>query len=69
MTQLHYRVDNISCGHCTRTIETELSELADVSAVAADKNSKVVTVTLTGTGRAEAVENLLDEIGFPGVRQ
>lgn len=59
-------VPNITCGHCTATIERELGELAGVSSVAADQETKRVTIEwdadLTDWG---AVLDLLDEIGFP----
>ena len=64
MNQETFSIPNISCGHCTRTIENELSALAAVSAVSADSESKRVVVTTSG--EAAEVEALLEEIGFPG---
>ena len=69
MAQQDYLVDNISCGHCTNTIESELAELPGVESVQADKDSKVVSVTTASDTAFTAVENLLEEIGFPGKRQ
>jgi len=69
MTQQQYLVENISCGHCTNTIETELNEMNEVQSVNADKDSKLVTVTLADNANLDAVDALLEEIGFPGVRQ
>lgn len=66
MNQYSYFIDNISCGHCTQTIETELSTLAEVHSVSADKTSKIVTISTDGTGAT--IEALLVEIGFAGKR-
>ncbi len=55
----------ISCGHCTRTIENELAELAGVTRVAADVASRRVTVTWGPPADWEAIAALLREIGFP----
>lgn len=67
--QIQYLVENISCGHCTNTIENELSALSAVSAVSADKDSKLVTITIADEDAMTTVEDLLDEIGFAGIRQ
>ena len=37
-------VPNISCGHCTHTVEMELNDIAGVSSVKADIDSKQVVV-------------------------
>lgn len=59
-------VPNISCGHCTATIERELSELAGVRSVAADASTKQVAVEWDEAATPwQAVLDLLDEIGFP----
>ena len=59
-------VPNITCGHCTATIERELGELEGVTAVSADRETRHVSIEwddeLTDWG---AVLDLLDEIGFP----
>ena len=39
-----FTVPNISCGHCTHTIETEVSELAGVNSVKAAQDNQQVTV-------------------------
>lgn len=67
--QVKYLVENISCGHCTNTIETELSAMPEVSSVSANKDNKLVTVDLTNDSSVGAVEAMLEEIGFSGVRQ
>ena len=55
----------ISCGHCTSTIEMELTELAGVSSVAANKDSKEVVIEWGEPATWEVIESLLHEIEFP----
>ena len=58
-------VPGINCGHCTRTIETELGELEGVRTVTASIATKEVTVHFgPPTSWAEIVARL-EEIGFP----
>ena len=45
MTTVTYTVPAISCGHCTNTIEMEVSELAGVQSVKAEMDTKKVTIT------------------------
>ncbi len=58
-------VPNISCGHCTHTIEMELSELAGVRSVKADVATKQVTVSWEAPATWEQIEALLKEINYP----
>ena len=58
-------IPNINCGHCTRTIESELKELAGVESVDADAQTKEVTVRWQTPARWETISELLQEIGFP----
>ena len=64
MTQT-YVVPNISCGHCTATIERELKMMAGVESVKAEQESKKVTVEVSDRAVLAAVEAMLDEIGYP----
>ncbi len=66
MPDRSYTVDNISCGHCTSTIERELGALEDVQSVRADVDTKRVTISVKSEASFTEVEALLDEIGFPG---
>jgi copper chaperone CopZ len=59
------QVPNISCGHCTATIERELSELEGVQSVHADQASKNVTIEWDAPARWETIETTLQEIGYP----
>jgi len=63
-----YVVANISCGHCTHTIEQELKLLAGVQSVHAEEQSKRVTVGVDTPDILRVVESTLAEIGYAGVR-
>lgn len=58
-------VPNISCEHCTRTIEMELSDLKGVQTVNAEETSKQVTVTYDDSTSWEQIRALLEEINYP----
>lgn len=65
MTTMTYHVPNISCGHCTATIERELKFVDGVEQVHADQASKDVTVDVRAEEVLRQVEALLAEIGYP----
>ena len=65
MTKKTFIVPNISCGHCTRTIESELGELAGVTGVKAEVASKQVTVEWEEPATWENIRALLEEINYP----
>ena len=65
MTTKTFTAPAISCGHCTNTIEMEVGDLAGVSSVKADVDSKEVTVEWGDPATWTEIEALLDEIGFP----
>ena len=58
-------VPNISCGHCTHTVEMELGELAGVSKVQADLDSRQVVVEWGDPATWEQIEATLVEINYP----
>lgn len=58
-------VPNISCGHCTHTVESELQELDGVQSVKAEVESKQVTVNWTAPATWDKIESLLQEINYP----
>ncbi|HSH05596.1 MAG TPA: heavy-metal-associated domain-containing protein [Anaerolineae bacterium] len=64
MSTKTFTVPNISCGHCTNTIELELGELAGVTAVNANQESKEVSVTWQDPASWEKIESLLVEINY-----
>ena len=63
MQTLTYSVPGISCGHCRVAITGEVTQVAGVSAVDVDLESKVVTVTGAGVDDA-AVRDAIDEAGY-----
>lgn len=67
MTTVKYSVPNISCNHCVHTIQSELTELAGVQTVQADRDSKVVTITFDQPATEETIKQLLAEINYPAV--
>ncbi|MDX1688335.1 MAG: copper ion binding protein [Candidatus Promineifilaceae bacterium] len=58
-------VPNISCNHCTHTIEMEVGDLAGVKSVEASLDSKRVTVSWDEPASWEEIESLLREINYP----
>lgn len=58
-------VPAIHCGHCTRTIERELRDLAGVRDVKADLDTRNVTVAWEPPATWEQIVALLEEIGYP----
>lgn len=60
-----FTVPNISCGHCTHTIEMELGDLAGVSQVKADQATQKVTVAWDAPATWEQIKATLVEINYP----
>jgi copper chaperone len=61
-----FKVPNISCGHCVKTIEREVGQLKGVTAAKADQASKMVTVEWQEPPASwEAIRSLLVEIDYP----
>ncbi|UCH93096.1 MAG: cation transporter [Candidatus Aminicenantes bacterium] len=65
MSNKTFTVPNISCGHCTRTIERELGELTGVTHVKAEATSKQVTVEWEEPATWDNIRALLEEINYP----
>ena len=65
MTTVTYNVPAISCGHCTHTIETEVSELKGVQSVKAEVDSKKVVITFDEPANEKIIKELLAEIDYP----
>lgn len=65
MTTVTYSVPAISCGHCTRTIETEVSDLQGVQTVKAEIESKKVVITFETPADEQKIKDLLAEINYP----
>ncbi len=56
-----YSVPSISCDHCKRSIESEVSAVADVASVDVDVEAKSVVVT---GGDDAAIRAAIDEAGY-----
>lgn len=65
MTTVTYSVPAISCGHCTRTIETELGDLQGIQSVKADQTTKKVVITFDAPASEDTIKALLSEIEYP----
>ena len=65
MTTVTYSIPNISCGHCVHTIQTELSDLAGVKTVKADKDTRLVEVIFDAPASEEKIKELLVSIDYP----
>jgi copper chaperone len=67
MTTVTYSIPNISCNHCVHTIQTEISELAGVSSVKADVNTRTATIVFDAPADEKKIQSLLAEINYPAV--
>jgi copper chaperone CopZ len=65
MTTLTCSIPGINCGHCVRTIETELSELEGVTKVRADAQTKTAVISFEPPATEVRIKKLLAEINFP----
>jgi copper chaperone CopZ len=65
MKTISYFVPAISCGHCVHTIQSELSDLAGVTKVDAEMDSKKVTIQFDDPATEEKIKQLLAEINYP----
>jgi copper chaperone CopZ len=64
-----FQVPSIHCGHCVMTIKNELGDLAGVSRVEADKDTRMVTVEWSEPASWEQIRSLLVEINYPPAEQ
>lgn len=60
-----FTVPNISCGHCTHTVEMEVGEIAGVTSVKAVEETKQVTVAWDSPATWEKIRATLQEINYP----
>lgn len=60
-----YQVPNISCGHCVRTIETELKELEGIQRVEVRQAEKRVAVEFEPPATEAGILQRLEEINYP----
>ena len=61
-----FKVPNISCMHCVKTIQNEVGELAGVTSVVASQETKFVTVEWNEPAQSwDGIKALLEEINYP----
>ena len=65
MEKQTYHIANISCGHCTMTIENELKEIEGISNVQSDIMAKTVTVQWDAPVTVDRIIDTLKEINYP----
>ena len=65
MTTVTYSVPNISCGHCVRTIQTELADVQGVQSVVADQDTRKVEIIFDAPATEEKIKALLVLIDYP----
>lgn len=65
MNSKTFTVPNISCGHCVRTIETEVGEITGVSRVKTVQDTKQVTIEWESPASWEQIQATLQEINYP----
>jgi copper chaperone len=63
---LTYRVDGMTCSHCTVAVTEEVAKVAGVAAVEVDLDTNVVRVSGDGVDEA-AVFAAIDEAGYEAV--
>ena len=65
MESFTFHIPNISCGHCTMTIENELREMDGVTDVHGNAADKTVTVNWQAPVTADRIRATLKEINYP----
>lgn len=67
MNKKQVKIPGISCGHCVRTIESEVSALENVQSAKANEVSKTLDVSWDDPQNWENIKSLLIEINYPPV--
>ena len=65
MEKYTFTIPNISCGHCTAAIESELKEMEGVADVRGDIAAKTVTVQWQSPMSRDKIISTLKEINYP----
>lgn len=69
MTTITLNIPEISCGHCTSSIEETLNELEGVTSVKASVEQKNATIKFNEELLTEAdIIEALDDIGFEAIK-
>jgi len=64
MSQLSYRVEEMTCGHCKAAIEGAVLPLDGVNKIEVDLDTKIVTVD---GGADDQIRSAIDDAGFDSV--
>ena len=64
METLSYKIPNISCGHCIKTIQNELGEIPGVHSVEGDPLTKEIKVSFSSPASSERILEVLKEINY-----
>lgn len=65
MTTVTYSIPNISCHHCTHTIQSEVSEIPGVQSVSATVDTRQATIVFDEPATEAKIKALLEEINYP----
>lgn len=66
MTTITVKAPDISCGNCVAHVEKDISALEGVSAVKAEVDSKLVTITYDEARLSrDQIAEAMDEAGYP----
>ena len=65
METTRFSVPNVSCGHCVKAIQKELSELAGGTSVERDSSMKIIKVEWEAPATEDNLRATLKEINFP----
>ena len=60
-----FSVPNISCGHCVRSIQNELTEAQGVDSVTGNAEMKTITVSWSSPATESEIRNILQSIHYP----
>lgn len=60
-----FEVPNVGCNGCVNTIKNEVRELAGVSSVSGDVDSKMITVEWDSPASWDGIKSKLVEIEYP----
>lgn len=60
-----FTIPNISCGHCTKAIHDELTEIEGVADVDGQIDAKTVSVEWEAPATREQIIDTLKEINYP----
>lgn len=64
MKKITFSIPEISCGHCTSSIESALKELAGINTVSTSIENKSATVEFTAETDEATIIEAIDNIGF-----